>query len=123
MELNGSLTATELKKPHPSRLVGGAQMQKGWSHTHVWWIKIQEGHLRSDIPGSSARKVSPHNCYCKNQWGLSQGKKLLEPQAVPLKEPTHRLTYSDSHGAPPPRWQLEGHPVAYWERLKCLALG
>ena len=27
IELNGSLTTTELKKPHPSRLVGGTQMQ------------------------------------------------------------------------------------------------
>ena len=27
---------------------------------------------------------------------MSQWKKLLEPQALPLKEPTHRLTYSDS---------------------------
>ena len=29
IELNGSLTTTELKKPHPSRLVGGVQMLDG----------------------------------------------------------------------------------------------
>ena len=29
MELNGRLTTTELKKPHPSTLVGGAQTQNG----------------------------------------------------------------------------------------------
>ena len=31
-----------------------------------------------------------------NQQGLSQWKKLQEPQTVTLKEPTHGLTYSDS---------------------------
>ena len=46
--------------------------------------------------GSSNRKISPHN-FCKNQWGLSPQKKLLESQAVPLKQPTHgfRLTPSE----------------------------
>ena len=36
MELNGSLITMELKKPHPSKLVGGAQMWN-WlvSHPHV----------------------------------------------------------------------------------------
>ena len=29
MELNGSLTTMEFKKPHPSRLVGGVQTQNG----------------------------------------------------------------------------------------------
>ena len=29
IKLNGSLTTMELKKPHPSRLVGGAQVQNG----------------------------------------------------------------------------------------------
>ena len=29
IEWNGSLTTTELKKPHPSRLVAGAQMLNG----------------------------------------------------------------------------------------------
>ena len=36
IKLNESLTTTELKKPHPSRLIGGAQM---WNemvpHRHV----------------------------------------------------------------------------------------
>ena len=49
--------------------------------------------------GSSARKISPHNFWLQNSkvvGGLSQQKKLLDPQAVPLKEPTYGLTYSDS---------------------------
>ena len=36
IDLNGSLTTTELKKPHPSKLVGGAEMQIGLvPHTSV----------------------------------------------------------------------------------------
>ena len=35
-ELNGSLTTMELKKPHPSRVVGGAQVRNGpIPHPHV----------------------------------------------------------------------------------------
>ena len=35
----------ELKKSQPSRLVGGAERQKGGSHIHVWWIKFLEGYF------------------------------------------------------------------------------
>ena len=36
MELNGSLTTMELKKPRPSRLAGGMQAQNGLvPHPHV----------------------------------------------------------------------------------------
>ena len=38
IKLNGSLTTTELKKPHPSRLVGGVETQNGLvpvSYTHL----------------------------------------------------------------------------------------
>ena len=48
--------------------------------------------------GSSARKISPHNSGCKNQQGLSWGKKLPESQEVPLKKPQTyllRLTSSE----------------------------
>ena len=66
----------------------------------------------------------PTTSGCKNQWGLSLGKKLLEPQAVPLKEPTHRLTYSDSlalsSSTGVAAWRA---PVAHWEKVKCLAWG
>ena len=70
----------------------------------VWWIKSQEGYIRreesqphaaSPSPGFQCEEV-PITSGCKNQWGLSQWKKQLEPQAVPLKEPTRGLTYSDS---------------------------
>ena len=40
MELNGSLTKMELKKPHRSKLIGEGEMQKTWSHIYMWWIKI-----------------------------------------------------------------------------------
>ena len=62
---------TELKKPHPSRLVGGAETWRhwaGWSHTHVWWINIREGYLENEesqphnrppAQGSSVGKINP----------------------------------------------------------------
>ena len=50
IKLNGSLTTTELKKPHPSRLVGGVQTWNGLvPHPHVWWIIIQEAYLGSEV--------------------------------------------------------------------------
>ena len=49
---------------------------------------------------------------------------LLEPQAVPLKECTHGLTYSDSLPLSfSARVAARRAPAAYWERLKYLALG
>ena len=54
--------------------------------------KESQTHTRPPAQGSYAKTTSG----CKNQQGLSWWKKLLEAQAVPLKEPTHRLTYSDS---------------------------
>ena len=77
----------------------------GWSHTHLWWVKIREGYLQNEksqphtrtlAQNSSARKISPHNFWLQKPVGIDQWKKLLEPQAVPLKKPTYRLTYSDS---------------------------
>ena len=41
IELYGTLTTKELKKPHSSRRVGGTEIRRhriGWSHTHMWWI-------------------------------------------------------------------------------------
>ena len=46
-------------------------------------------HQATSAQGSSARKISPQNFWLQNQWGLSQWKKLLESQAVLLKESTH----------------------------------
>ena len=94
-----------------------------WSYIHVWWIKI-----RRDISGarslsptpdhiaqhSGASKKSPHNFWLQKQVGMSQWKKLLEPQAVPLKEPTHILTYSDSLPLTSSIWvSATKTPVAY----------
>ena len=52
----------ELKKPLESILVGGTEIQRhgtGWSHTHMWWIKIQEAYLRSEGSQLHIRTPSP----------------------------------------------------------------
>ena len=49
---------------------GGSDWQNGWSHIHVWWIKIgkdtwgmRDPSQRPDhtAQGSSIRKIKPHN--------------------------------------------------------------
>ena len=101
MKLNGSLTTTELQKPHPSRLVGGAQTQNRLvPHPHVdknsrgtsqaWGVPAPHQEPQSRVPVPERR--APTTSGCKNQGGLSQQNKLLESQAVPLKEPKHGLT-------------------------------
>ena len=57
IKLNGSLTTTELKKPHPSRLVGGVKTWMSWSHSH--WIKIWEGYLRSEESQPHTKPPNP----------------------------------------------------------------
>ena len=103
-ELNGCLTTLELKKPHSSRLVGGARMWNGLvPHSHVaaknlrritWEWGVPDLHrdaqTRVPVPGRLPQLLAVKTT------GLSQWKKLLEAQAVPLKELTHRLAYSDS---------------------------
>ena len=56
----------------------------------------QEGGVPAPHKASQPRVPVATTSGCKNQQGWSQWNKLLEPQAVPLKEPTHGLTYSDS---------------------------
>ena len=102
--MNGSLTTEELKKAHPSRL---ERQRQGtvWSHTHVWRIKIQEGYLRSEKSQPHTRPHSPRFQWledkspqllaAKTNRGSVSGK-LLESQAVSLKELTHGLSHSDS---------------------------
>ena len=85
IELYGSLTTKDLKKPHSSRQAGGArdrqearrrsvvqrwqQGQKGQSNIYVWWVKIGKDTLGDSNPspspdctaqGSSTRKINPH---------------------------------------------------------------
>ena len=71
--------------PHP-RVVdknsGGISQEQGVLAPH------QAPQPRVPVPGRYISTTSS----CKIQLGLSQWKKLLEPQAVPLKEPTHGLT-------------------------------
>ena len=80
-------------------------MWMGWSQIHMWRVKIQEvyveseepqPHTRPPSPGFLCQEISPHNSGCKNQQGVNCWKKLLEPQAFPLKKPTHELTYLES---------------------------
>ena len=81
MELNGSLTNTELDKPHPSRLLGGAEM---WSqlvpHAHVdknsGGISWERG---APAQGSSARKISLHDFRLQKPAG-TEWNKLLDPR-------------------------------------------
>ena len=61
IEFSGSLVTMELKKPHPSTLVGRAQM---WNRLHIcyihmWWIKIQGGHPGSKESQLHDRSPSP----------------------------------------------------------------
>ena len=110
IKLNGSLTITEWKKPHSHRLVGEEKTQRcGMScpPPPLWWIKIREGYLESEgfharppRQCSSTRKISPITSGCKNQQGLSQWKKLLDFQIVPLKKLTHEVIQTHSLWAP-----------------------
>ena len=82
IELNGSLTTTELKKPHPPRLVGGVQMQNSpilTGHSPVCGgYKFGRDILgpRSPSPtpgpavqGSRGRKANPYNFWLQNPAG------------------------------------------------------
>ena len=106
IELYGSLTTKDFKKPHSPRWIGGAETQNGWSHTHVWWIKIgrDTSWVRDPSPrphhpaqSSCARKLSPPTSGCENKWGLRQRKKLWESQKTPLRGPTKDLRHMQTH--------------------------
>ena len=89
IELNGSLTTTELKKPHPSRLVGGVQTENGLvSHPRVvdkslGGISQDQGvlpHTRTPSPGFQGQEdKSPQLLAAKTSGVLSSWKKLQEP--------------------------------------------
>ena len=59
IRLGGSLTTTELKKPHPFRLEGVAEKWNGLvphpCMVDVWWIKIWERYLRNEEYQSHTR--------------------------------------------------------------------
>ena len=78
--LNRSLTTTELKKPHPSRLVGRVDT---WNelvqHPHVvdknlggisWEQGVPAHHPAPPAQDSSARKISPHNFWLQKSAGI-----------------------------------------------------
>ena len=68
----------------------------------MWWIKIQEQYLRRGIPahsrppawGPRARNKYPQLLAIKA--GTESVEEDAKAPAVPLKEATHALTYSDS---------------------------
>ena len=77
-----------------------------WAGPTSTWIKIWEGYLgRQESqahtrppphPGFQCQENVSTTSGCKNKQGLSRWRRLLEPQVIPLGEPTHGLTYSDS---------------------------
>ena len=94
----------ELEKPQSSRLIGGAKM---WNRlvTHpcavdkyLEWISWEQG-----VPDPHQNPSPVFQCQeDKSSQFLAAKtrgdgwKKLPEPHAVPLKEPTFGITYSDS---------------------------
>ena len=74
--------------PHPcivDKNLGGVSSEQGVPDTPV-----------PPAQCSSARKISLHNFWLQKPEGVLSVEETSEPQAVPLKEPTYGLTYSDS---------------------------
>ena len=80
IELNRSLTTTELRKPHPSRLIGGVQT---WNRLVPYPCVVNknsggisqergvsDAHQAPLNPGSNARKRSPHNFWLRKSVGI-----------------------------------------------------
>ena len=107
IKLNRSLTTTELKKPHPSRLVAGVETRNRLlPHTCVvdknsggisWEQGVpapqQEPQPRVPEPG----RLSPHNSWLQNPARMDWvcGRKQLESQAVPPHMNLLRFTPSE----------------------------
>ena len=124
----------EINKEATKRLVGGVGRGVGWSHTHVWGIKIRKDISAMEAPwgvrgpsptpgpltqGSCDRKISPHNFWLEIPAGMEAKGDigLLESQAVPLKGPAHGFTQLHSLWAPALGQQLErkqGHIGRNW---------
>ena len=84
IELNGSLTTIDLKKPHPSRLVGGAETQnKLVPHVHEVDKNLDISGTRSPSPssGQSAQGTSVGKMTAPNFW-------LQKPAGIELVEET-----------------------------------
>ena len=78
-ELNGSLIALELKKPHPPRIVEGTQKQNGLVPDPRVVVKFGKDISGAGNPrptpgppakGSSAKKISPHNFWLQEPMGI-----------------------------------------------------
>ena len=111
IELYGSLTTKDLKKPHSSRWVRGAKWQS-WGGEDVMWNReavaklavphlhvadnYQEAYCGSKQSHPQARQHSPgfQGCYslitsgCKNQWELGWQEKLAVSRESPFKGTT-----------------------------------
>ena len=70
----------------------------GWSHIHVWWIKIQEGyrgseesqpHTRPPSPGSQCQEEKSPNFWLQKPAGTEavDDRNFWSPKQFPLKNP------------------------------------
>ena len=60
IELNGNLITTELKKPHPFRLVGGVETQNKLVQIYLFSIKIQDiSGMQSPTPTTGPQARDP----------------------------------------------------------------
>ena len=87
IELNGNPTTTELKKPHQLSTVGDTEAcrhRTGRSHTHLWWVKTQEGylgsegsqlHIRPPSPGYQCQEEKPPKLVATKTNGFGVGEK------------------------------------------------
>ena len=83
IKLNGSLTTMELKKPYPSRLVGGVQMQnRPVPQPHVVDKNLGRIYREQGVPAPHQdpwsrvpvpERLSPHNFWLQNPAGIESG--------------------------------------------------
>ena len=101
IELNGSLTTTELKKPHPCRLVGEVQTWNGLvahcidknARGICWEGGVPDTQPVLPAQGSRARKISPHNFWLQTPAGIES---VEETAGAPssFSQRTHTRTNS-----------------------------
>ena len=73
-------------------MCGGLKFGKDYLRSKEYHPPHKDPQTRVSVPG----RYVPITSGYKNQRGLSWWKQLLEPQAIPLKEPTQELNYSHS---------------------------
>ena len=118
IELNGSLTTMEFKKPHPSRLVGGERYWTGWSPIQMdknsggisQEREIPEPHRPLSPRFQCQEDKCPQLLAAKTSGYWIGGRKCWSPTQFPLKNPhMDSPTQTYSLWAPALGWQPEGH--------------